>query len=738
MRKILRFFVLCSMCSVLMFGIVAEASAEESLVEVETVTLQHIHTGSSTSGGGCYTKYVHSDGCGQLLTYLQPDYNADSYGTWGLYRCSAGHYQSRSVLNASGLHCQDGKFTRYDPECGLEEGAALGTIIVSRLVDDGYYLIPSAVDLADSVTNVSYEWSTGENGNCTVTGNGTYILTIRYTESGTEKSNQISHEVSDYDTTAPVISGVQKNTEAETNQDVILTVSADDNGGSGVAAYRIGDGDWQESNQLTVTDNDDYIIYAKDRQGNVSDGFPVSVKNIDKTAPTVALAINGGWSNGNVLLTATADDQITQYSAASVSGGDADIIEIGGLAPEAYSWDGGVTWTSSNTLSVSTNGTYSVVVRDKAGNTAYADISVECIDMTSPTVNLYASTTAWTNETVEISAVASDGQSGLAPDAYTWDGGATWTSCCTRTVSTNGTYGVVVRDNAGNTATAEIVVSNIDTTAPVIEIHKSSLEWYWELESVQITVTATDDQAGLAAEAYSWDGGVTWTSSSSYEVTSSGKILLKVRDLLGNEAVQEIEMIRQEKPKPIVQITPVEPSEPDPVPAPEPEPETEPDPEPKKNPAEMVQTPKPESEPEPEPDPEPKQVEIPENKVPFATPAIVAAGAGAAGTSTGGMIFFVFFWFFRKCKIFNDTGKQVGKARIKKKKGIYGIKIPEQTLKEGMQKGKLILMLGKKFVAANRGKTLEIYGLDACIQKNITEKIELNLRGYSVERRRKA
>lgn len=737
MKKIVRFFVICSMCSLLLIRIAAEASAEESLVEVETVTLQHTHTGNSTSGGGCYTQYEHSDGCGQLLTYLHPDYDADSTGTtWGLYKCPAGHLQSRSCLNYSGLHCMYGNYTRYNPECGLEEGAALGTIIISRLVDDGYYLIPSAVDLADSVTNVSYEWSSGENGNVTVTGNGTYTLTIHYTESGTEKSTQISHEVSDFDTTAPVIDDVQKSTEQETNQNVILTVSADDNGGSGVAAYRIGDGDWQESNQLTVTDNGDYIIYAKDRQGNVSDGFPVSVKNIDKIAPTVALAINGGWSNGNVLLTATADDQVTQYSVSSVSGGDADVVEIGGLAPEAYSWDGGITWTSSNTLSASVNGFYSVMVRDKAGNTAYADISVECIDIAAPTVSLSASTTDWTKGTVEISANASDEQSGLAQDAYTWDGGVTWTSCCTRTVSANGTYGVVVRDNAGNTATAEIVISNIDTTPPAIEIQKSSLEWYWDLESVRITVTASDDQSGLAPEAYSWDGGATWTSSSSYEMTSSGKILLKVRDLLGNESVQEIEMIRQEKPKPIVQITPVEPSDPDPVPALEPEPEPEPEPIPEKKPAEMIQALEPESEPEPEPEPEP--VVIPENKVPFATPAIVAAGAGAAGTSTGGMIFFVFFWIFRKCKICSEDGQKIGKARIKKKKGIYGIKIPEPALKTGMQTGKLILVLGKKFVRANSGKAIEIYGLDTCIQKSITEKIELNLRGYSVERRRKA
>ena len=89
----------------------------------------------------------------------------------------------------------------------------------------------------------------------------------------------------------------------------------------------------------------------------------------DITAPTVTLSQNPtDWTNGNVTLKAIASDDGV------------------GLHDTPFSWDNGETWITSDTSIVEMNGTYSVIVRDKLGNTATASITVTNIDKLSPNI----------------------------------------------------------------------------------------------------------------------------------------------------------------------------------------------------------------------------------------------------------------------------------------------------------------------------------------------------------------
>lgn len=54
-----------------------------------------------------------------------------------------------------------------------------------------------------------------------------------------------------------------------------------------------------------------------------------------------------------------------------------------GLAENAYSWDGGMTWTNVNTLQTSQIGNYTVYVQDKAGNFVAASLNIEYAQRTS-------------------------------------------------------------------------------------------------------------------------------------------------------------------------------------------------------------------------------------------------------------------------------------------------------------------------------------------------------------------
>ena len=111
------------------------------------------------------------------------------------------------------------------------------------------------------------------------------------------------------------------------------------------------------------------------------------------------------------------------------------------------------------------------------------------------------------------------------------------------TVTENGTYKIISRDELGNTREYTVYVENIDKSAPVINSMASNTE-AWTNKPVTVTVDATDD-VKLNVTAYSWtlqpnDGSAAitsngWTASNSFQVAKPGVLTVKVRDALGNE-----------------------------------------------------------------------------------------------------------------------------------------------------------------------------------------------------------
>lgn len=97
-----------------------------------------------------------------------------------------------------------------------------------------------------------------------------------------------------------------------------------------------------------------------------SDGRKMStsvlVSNIDKNAPDILdVSVNKSYPEyDSATITITAQDSEST------------------LADTAYSFDGGKTFVAQNSLTITSNGTYTVVVRDRAGNCATQTLSVSC------------------------------------------------------------------------------------------------------------------------------------------------------------------------------------------------------------------------------------------------------------------------------------------------------------------------------------------------------------------------
>ena len=104
--------------------------------------------------------------------------------------------------------------------------------------------------------------------------------------------------------------------------------------------------------------------------------------------------------------------------------------------------------------------------------------------------SLVANTTKWTNSDVVLTVTANDGDSGHNL-TYSWDEGKTYGTDTTKTVTTNGTYYVYVKNSIGSVSGQSIVIGNIDKDAPYIWNIEKSTESLTK-EDIQITVSANE------------------------------------------------------------------------------------------------------------------------------------------------------------------------------------------------------------------------------------------------------
>ena len=91
----------------------------------------------------------------------------------------------------------------------------------------------------------------------------------------------------------------------------------------------------------------------------------------------------------------------------------------------------------------------------------------------------------------------------------------------------------------GNIAKTEVVIDKIDMKAPRVLIGGNTVN---PEPSKTIFLNAYDNESGLHETAYSWDGGNTWTSSSSKTFTANQQVEVWIRDKAGNITKRTIQI----------------------------------------------------------------------------------------------------------------------------------------------------------------------------------------------------
>ena len=283
---------------------------------------------------------------------------------------------------------------------------------------------------------------------------------------------------------------------AWTNADAVRVVFAcDDTGGSGLASC---------SEPVTVTDEGTHAVDGAAADGAGNRATDLATVRIDRTAPEVVGTVSGarnaaGWYSGAVRVAWSATDALS-----------------------------GVTSTSAPTeVEEGRDRTASGTATDAAGNRGTGLVRGIDVDSTDPVLDA-AFSTDWSTRDVPVDWSCTDALSGVGTGPVdglvTGEGGnLSATAVCT--------------DVAGNTGTRTVEGIRIDRTPPVTAAAvdgDAATGWY--ADAVEVTLAATDALSGVAATAYTVDGGEPRPYTGAFEVTGEGEhtVTFWSTDVAGN------------------------------------------------------------------------------------------------------------------------------------------------------------------------------------------------------------
>ena len=340
------------------------------------------------------------------------------------------------------------------------------------------------------------------------------------------------------DITAPTIQ-VTASTTTITNQSVLLTATAEDNGGIASIEYSWDGCNWNVYNgEVSVDSNQTVYFRATDTSGNVSEITSYTVTNIDKIAP------NKPTASANI--TKTTNQDVTVSAAFSNDS-----------AQKQYSLNNANWQTYAGGVVMSTNGTVYFRGIDAAGNmsevTSYAVTNIDKIAPTKPSTTV--NTTAPTNQNVTVTATFSEDS---AQKQYSLNN-STWQNYSTGVVmSANGMVYFRGIDAAGNMSeVTSCAVTNIDKVAPVKPTASADIT---KATNQNVTVSATFSN-DTSTRQYRLDNSNWQAYTTGVVMSANGTVYFRGIDAAGNMsevtscAVTNIDKVAPVKPTASADIT---------------------------------------------------------------------------------------------------------------------------------------------------------------------------------------
>ncbi|HKL10837.1 MAG TPA: immunoglobulin-like domain-containing protein [Clostridia bacterium] len=334
------------------------------------------------------------------------------------------------------------------------------------------------------------------------------------------------------DGTNPTAPSISVDPMGWTTGSAAITVAPGTDSGSGVqkTEYRIDSGAWTlYTDKVTLEEDGEHTIEARtlDNAGNSASSEESTVR-IDNTSPSEpSISIDPeAWTSGSALVTI-------------IPGADSG----SGVSKTEYALGSG-DWTEYNeAFYVSTEGALCIYARtlDNVGNSSGQASSESKIDRTGPIVSIEDYSTDWTNQnfTVSASDEANDGFSLVSFNSESHE------------FTTNGSFTFTATDEAGNTDSEEVTITNIDKTLPSIDV-SGTIPTEWTSSSAFVTWSAFDSQS------YGWtelpNGTTSSALSGTYEIEENGSHVFTAVDLAGNTAGKTVSVTKIDKIAPDISI----------------------------------------------------------------------------------------------------------------------------------------------------------------------------------------
>ena len=401
------------------------------------------------------------------------------------------------------------------------------------------------------------DWKTGSNGKASITYTagstpGSYIVTATAPGAGPSGNDKVvSWDVTiltpatPSDTNAPTTTIELSGTEGNNDwfvSDVNVTLTATDNGGSGVKEihYILNGGTETVVSAATTTfsivsDGNhtlDYWAVDNATPANVEAAKTATIK-IDKTAPMVTITAP---ADGNYYRTDTLTPPGLVYSVVDLNPYTVDV--------NGWSTDEG-------------EHTVTVTATDEAGNVGSASVTYT-VDNTPPVTEIGLSglvgNNGWYRSDVNVTLTATDSTSGVQEIHYILNGGETVVPAATTmfSIATEGIHTLEywAVDNVGNEETSHFDEVKIDKTPPTITASRSPAanSYGWNNEDVTVSFETSDALSGVDPLTDPPDV-VLSGEGAGQSVTGT------VYDMAGNSASATVSDINIDKTSPVVTIT---------------------------------------------------------------------------------------------------------------------------------------------------------------------------------------
>ena len=204
-------------------------------------------------------------------------------------------------------------------------------------------------------------------------------------------------------------------------------------------------------------------------------------------------------TNANIVLTSSNNAITKENVNVTVNYGDK-------LTENRYAGFGDARNANLENVTAIENGVVYAEATDKMGNKVTANLNISNIDKIQPILEVIKSTEEITKNNVILTISAKDNESGIKNIKINNETLTLIDGKAQKTITQNGKYTIIVTDNVGNEISKEETITNIDKTAPTIDItpNGGKYELQNETDTKLITISTAVKDENAVKTYYAW------------------------------------------------------------------------------------------------------------------------------------------------------------------------------------------------------------------------------------------